>query len=168
MLIKINSKKTGFTLIEMLIVIALISVLASMVSVASSSVRRRAGDARRKAEIAQFGRFLVLSCYRPLSGGGDYDLMDIAEELKTTYPQYAGFLSRVPKDPKSGTDTKSFYRYLVTDDGQRCALYANLEDKNDKVTLTGISNPTPGGGIGVLQASSNGWNGTDKYFQVSN
>jgi len=63
---------------------------------------------------------------------------------------------------------EAFYRYIVTGDGAKCALYANLENENEKVTLTEIVVPTAGGGTGVLQAAEDGWNGTPKYFQVSN
>jgi hypothetical protein len=90
------------------------------------------------------------------------------EELKVKYPQYAQYASLSPKDPRVGTDTQSYYHYIVTSDGQKCALYANLESKDEKVTLTGLSAPTAGGGTGVLQTLSVGWNGTDRYYQISN
>ena len=160
-------KKQGFTLIETLIVIAIIGILASIVLVSLSSVQGRARDARRKVEINQLGKFLTLSCYLPDGGAGEYDLIPLSQEILSKNPQYSQYLSEVPKDPKAGTETEAKYIYTVNADGTKCALYANLENAGEPVTLSIIA-PTPGGGTGVLRAASSGWNGTPLYLQVSN
>lgn len=158
---------SGFTLIEILVVIAIIGTLSTIIFISFRNIIPKARDAKRKSEITQMGRLLTGSCYLPDAGSGDYDLSVIIEELRMKYPQYSDALANIPKDPKSGTETESFYRYIVSDDGTKCALYANLENENEKVTLINISVPFPGGGTGVFQATSAGWNGTLKYFQVS-
>ncbi len=153
---------------EALVVITIIAILAIVMAVSLVSGRGKARDAKRKIEISQIGRFLSLSCYLPEGGGGEYDLLDIMDELRIKYPKYSDVLRVTPKDPRVGTETESFYRYIITDDGKECVLYANLENDEEPVTLTTISSATPGGGIGVFEALSQGWNGTTKYFQVSN
>jgi len=164
----VKMKKGGFTLIEILVVIAIIGIITSVIVVSLGSVRAKAGDAKRKAEISQIGKFLSASCYLPDAGGGEYDLADILDEVRVKYPQYASAFSQTPRDPRAGTDTESFYKYLVTSDGKDCSLYANLENADEPVTLPGLVSPTAGGGSGVLEASSDGWNNTPIYFQVSN
>ncbi len=159
---------TGFTLIELLVVIGIIALLASLAVVSLGSVTKKGRDSKRKSDLAQIGKFLSLGCFLPDSGGGEYDLIDIVNEAKTKNPQYANFFANPPKDPKIGTAAKSYYYYKVETDGKKCALYANLENGQEKITLTGLTSPTPGAGSGVLQAAAIGWNGSNKYFQFSN
>jgi len=160
--------KRGFSLIEILVVIAIVGILTSIIFVSLGPMTKKARDAKRKAELTQVGRFLsASSCYMPNAGAGDYDILSLIDELKIKYSQYSNFVSQVPKDPKSGTDSQAFYRYVVSEDGVSCALYANLENQEEPITLLSLTAPTAGGGTGVLQSSSAGWNGTNKYFQIS-
>lgn len=161
------SEKRGFTLVEIMVVVVIIAVLSSLIFVSLTDTRGKARDAKRKQEVSQIGRFLTSSCYLPDGGEGEYDLVVLADEMLVKYPQYANYLSNLPRDPKTSTDIESKYIYTVNTLGTKCALYANLENENEQVTLS-ITNPSPGGGTGVLRASSPGWNGTALYFQSSN
>jgi len=164
-----NKKISGFTLVELLIVIAIIGLLATIVMVGLGSATKKARDTKRKSDLAQIGQFFSAgTCFMPSEGPGMYDLISLVDELKAVYPQYANYMSSVPRDPKSGNGSESFYRYVVSEDGQKCALYANLENADEPVTLPNLSEPTAGGGKGVLATTSDGWNGSNRYFQVSN
>jgi prepilin-type N-terminal cleavage/methylation domain-containing protein len=159
--------RRGFTLLEILISIAIAGTLAAVVFAYLVSGRDKARDAKRKSDLTQYGRFLAISCYLPEAGPGDYDLAVITNELIVRNPQYRDYLSNLPHDPKLGSDKQTYYRYIV-DDNNLCALYANLEYAAEAVTLPDLRKPTAGGGQGVLEADSKGWNGTTKYFQFSN
>jgi len=158
--------RRGLTLIELLISIAIVAALATIVSAAVLPARMKARDTVRIAEMNQMGRFLLaISCYAPSAGPGDYDLQALYQDLVSVNPQVAQYISEAPRDPKSGDDEESGYRYLYTADG-KCALYANLENDETNVTLDALTAPTAGGGTGVLAASQEGPNGSDKYFQI--
>ena len=149
-------------------VVALIGIMASIVLAAVGPAREKARDAKRKAEISGIGRLVTASCYLPVAGAGTYDISDLITEFIANNPQYASYISQVPKDPSApSSGAESLYMYIVDTNG-KCAVYANLENEDERVTLQGISVPTAGGGTGVLNATTDGWNGSPKYFQVSN
>ncbi len=136
----VSRKIRGFSLIELLVVIAIIGIMASIIYVSLFSATGKTRDVKRKADLSTIGRLLSASaCYLPNAGAGDYDILSLVDELKIKYPQYASYASQVPKDPKSGTDLQAFYRYTVSDGGANCALYANLENTNEPITLPNLT-----------------------------
>ncbi|MEK7546319.1 MAG: prepilin-type N-terminal cleavage/methylation domain-containing protein [Patescibacteria group bacterium] len=159
--------RKAFTLVELLVSVGIIAVLATVVTVAVLPARRRARDTARVAEMNQMGRFLLaISCYEPKAGPGDYDLQALFEDLASVNPSVTQYMKEAPRDPKGGTQTASGYRYAYTATG-KCALYANLEDAGGRVTLDGVTAPTPGGGSGTLRASAPGPNGGELYYQIA-
>lgn len=158
--------RRGFSLIELMVVIGILGLLATIVLVATGGARAKGRDARRKADISQMGQLLVGGgCYTPNAGPGTYDIAVLVPEIVAKYPQAAQYASLIPRDPRIGTESEAHYMYVV--EAGKCAIYANLENDAEKVTLPSLSSPTAGGGTGVLQAASAGWNGSSKYFQVS-
>ncbi len=155
----------GFSLVELLAVIAIIGLLSSVVIIATANTRKKAGDVKRKTDLVQMGRFLYSSsCYAPNGGAGDYDLADLVPELTVKYPQLSQFSSMLPKDPKTGTQSKTNYGYIYTPDGH-CAVYANFENQDEPVNLN-ITVATPSAGQGVYKALEEGVNGSSIYYQI--
>lgn len=154
-------------MIEMIVVIGIIGLLAAFTFNYLGGARGQAGDAKRFNDINQLGKLLAFGCPVPDAGVGEYDLSELVTELKAKYPQHAKNIPSDLYDPKTGNATETNYKYIVNADGN-CVLYANLEEGNEEATLQGISEPAPGGGKGIFESAVPGWNGSTKYFQVSN
>jgi prepilin-type N-terminal cleavage/methylation domain-containing protein len=160
-------KQKGYSLVEMLVVIAIIALLVSFTVVALNNVRKKARDTKRKADINQIGRLLAAAdCYLPAAGPGDYDLVDVSADYIASHQEYAQYAPSLPKDPKSGSAAASNYRYQVTSDNH-CVIYTNLESENEPITLPGLTAPAPNAGTGAFQAAADGPNGTKIYYQIS-
>lgn len=93
-------KQTGFTIVELLIVIVVIAILAAISVVAYTGIQQRARDTERSTEVSNVQR--ALEMYRidngsyPSVGGDDigYNLSALSSAL---VPSYIGSL---PTDPK--------------------------------------------------------------------
>lgn len=127
---KSKTKNSGFTLIEILVVIAIIGLLASVVMVSVARARIKASDARRIADMRQIATGLQLfydkngvmpanynwlgafqpsgngswaACDGPLPeavGGSDGMLVPLAWNESMNELVTAGFLGKVPGNPK--------------------------------------------------------------------
>lgn len=101
--------KKGFTLIEVLVAVTIISVLVSIGVVSYASVNKRSRDAKRKGDVEQLRSALEMYRadigYYPNIGSGSWsDASGLSTPLVSTY------LPAIPSDPKS-TQT---YRYEET------------------------------------------------------
>ncbi len=106
---KTMNKRSGFTLLELLIVIAIIGILASLAAVSYSSAQRRARDSQRQADLKAIQNALE-QYYADNDGnypGGDCD------------PGVGYLPDGIPADPKTGvlypssTCTTGAYRFCA-------------------------------------------------------
>jgi len=132
-------KNKGFTLVEILIVVAIIGLLASIILVGLSSFRARGRDARRIADLHQVQNALELYFIKngsypttaPWTGVGS-----LTDTLKG-----AGIgVNAVPNDPNSG----STYNYASAG-GNTYVIGATLEDG----TNPALTNDVDGTGVAV-------------------
>ncbi len=123
-----NSSKKAFTLVEMLVVVAIIGMLASLIfGGLITSARAKARDARRIADLANIQS--VLELY--YSKFGFYPEPQTNWEDFTTIltgPEIGIGISKVPKEPLASVG-KTYY-YGRSTDGQDYVLGAVLETKD--------------------------------------
>jgi general secretion pathway protein G len=126
-------RQSGFTLIELMIVISIIAVLATLGVTNFSAATRRARDSVRKSDVSAISQALVLrrsdhGSYPPQNAAGA--MTDaVRDSLQPTY------IRELPIDPMTGT--RYFYRADAA--GRRFALCARLEMASGNYNGTGIT-----------------------------
>ena len=129
-----NQSKRGFTLIELIVVIGILSVLAVMGLVALNPMVQfqKANDSRRKSDLSQIQKALEIY----YEDNGKYPLSSVsAPAYRITVPPsstvvdwatpWQPYINLLPKDP---IDSKNYVYYST---GQSYYLYASL-DRGDK------------------------------------
>lgn len=153
----LNKAKGGFTLAELLVVVAIIGLLASIVLVSLNSTRAKARDVKRITDLHQM--VLALELYYDQNNGYPSTGATDANNGGTYSTQgswlsslvSAGFMSNVPVDPINidkgpwcwGGPTNQNTIYTYASDGQKYILCAWMENTSNKNTLqfNDVSNP---------------------------
>jgi type II secretion system protein G len=135
-----NSKLTaGFTLIEMLVVVAIIGILASLITANISSGRERARDAKRKHDLGQVKSALRLyyNDYQayPASTGGDINGCGIGGTASCSWgdsfsTDNNNYMNQIPVDPVNSGNY--VYAYTQTESGEGFQLTTYLENSSDE------------------------------------
>lgn len=117
-----NSKRRGFTIVELLIVIVVIGILAAITIVAYGGIQSRARDSARKADISTLkkaleiykldnGRFPAATSSQPVYGGWELSTDTAGTFIEGLKPS----ISKVPIDPLNSMGTPKYvywyYRY---------------------------------------------------------
>lgn len=105
-----NRRATGFTIVELLIVIVVIAILAAVTVVAYNGIQQRARDSTRTSDIAAIHRALEL--YRADNGvfpsvGTDnigYNISTLSTALVPTY------IASIPNDPNTSLTNYQYVR----------------------------------------------------------
>jgi prepilin-type N-terminal cleavage/methylation domain-containing protein len=144
----VKLKQSGFTLVELLIVIVVIAILAAITVVAYNGVQQRARDSRRKSDVGAIAKALILyqvdngpmgagsGCGSGGNGSGYFNYSyaspsaDMNECLKL-----GKYLSTDIKDPNNtGTcnlgdiNCRKYLKYTCSQSGTiNTYVYANLE-----------------------------------------
>lgn len=123
--------KKAFTLVEILVVVTIISLLASIAAVSYSRFVKQSRDARRKTDIEQIRASLEL--YRNFKGAYPSPPMNFGtgalQDGTTVY------MSKIPKDPMATSPTANTYYYTSSGTFQDYTLCAYIEGGDTSVSL---------------------------------
>ncbi len=141
-MVTVPKKSSGFTIIELLVVVALIGLIASVVIVTIDQARAKARDTKRKADLAQIqvalelyrnehGTFQVLGSGN-LGGGMGRLSFENGAQYSTAVTRVLyneGFLATpIIPDPLETDSSIVGYMIFVCNNGQAYALSATLEN----------------------------------------
>lgn len=138
-------KQNGFTLVELLIVIVIIGILASLIFANFAGVRQRARDSQRKSDLKQIQTALELyradsRTYPCFATGCGWSIVSrLSEAIPPLSPNY---ISKIPDDPVYHDPDYRGYCYSVTNDKSKYTIFANLENTNDSDAKNPKAPPT--------------------------
>lgn len=148
---KTMNRKSGFTLIEMLIVIAVIGILASIVLVGLGPIQKQARDSRRVSDLRQIQTALEIANSKnstyPISAANPTTDMATWNAFATLLKGASG-VNNIPNDPT----TNKYYRYGVTTGGTSYTLGAVMEDASSSV-LTNDVDDNPSNGLNCVDGA---------------
>ncbi len=145
--------KYGFTLVELLVVMAIISILATVVVSGFRSSQMRGRDAARKSDLKQlsnslelfyadYGRYPAASgteiaaCpFDPLTKTGTACSFGATGSRSEFTDGKTVYFKKLPKDPSSS----QYYVYAVNSTYTKFQVFAKLENPEDKNIITGIT-----------------------------
>lgn len=133
---KIRKSEKGFTLVELLVVIAIIAILIVLILVALNVARQRARDSQRQTDLRSVQTALEIYASE---NNGLYPDATLENNLQTT-----GYLNPLPSDPIGDTE----YGYHVAGDNLSYTLCA-VEERGSGTYEVGSEQPlncTPGTG----------------------
>lgn len=153
-----TSKETGFTIVELLVVIVVIAILATISAVVYSGAQARARDSIRKNDLAEIKKALFLynvdkgtwmdmgsGCGYEGDGNGWVNYTDGGPDYSKSIMNClveAGYVSRDFKDPTGGVQSTSSQGYAYMRywcdwaETVRVYLYAKLETLPQSSTAT--------------------------------
>lgn len=148
--------KKGFTLVELMIVMAILSSLVGLVAGGFRSAQIRGRDAQRKSDLKQIANALELlftdySQYPDDSSGAVVACpFDATGTTSTVCPWGTGtltdgktvYLKNLPKDPSSGLSY--FYRVVPGSNNLKFQIFTHLENKEDGACIGDNCTTPPG------------------------
>lgn len=136
----LKSKKDGFSILEIVVVIVVIAFFAMLIIPGLISGPARARDATRKNDL----RLIKSALENYYNQAGTYPAT-LADLEKGSTP----FIKKLPKDPKTGKD----YIYITTGNPPSTyVIQATLENKNDKDLK--IKGNDPATGLYIVSSSN--------------
>lgn len=135
------AQKNGFTIVELLVTIAVIGILASIMIISYTGIQQRSRDSARDSDITQIKIALEKyhadkSQYPDVCPGGDNSGCNVSYLAIPLNP----YLKAVPVDPRNAVDSSVYYSYVRGQSStDSYALRVSYEAKPDCKTGENVS-----------------------------
>jgi general secretion pathway protein G len=151
-------KQRGFSLIELLTVIAIIGILAGVVTVNVTSARSKARDAKRQADLNSVSAALEMyyaknKTYPTTAGGWGWG---------SSLSAIQSYISTIPTDPQNSNATYG-QGYVYCSDGSKYVLDATLEKGSSDITISSDPSACPSSSSDYYQTGTYEINGKNHY-----
>lgn len=156
---KSMTNKKGFTLIEILIVVAIIGILASVVVVGLGPAQKSGRDSRRVSDLRSVQNALEL--YYGKNGQYPNSGINSWTDFSSVLTGAGIGTNQIPKDPTSSRD----YVYRVDSAGTTYVLGALLEDTTGNIMSSSYTGALPD--TGTTLPSGGGVCGTAGFYCLS-
>lgn len=168
------SNRSGFTLVELIVVMAIIAILATLMMFNFIEVNKRARDGQRKSDLSSLRS--ALEIYRSDDTLGQYPAntaspYTINVACGSPFTQTIGsstitYMSKMPCDPNNTAWNNGKYFYYITDspNNMKYVFIACLENTNDKEAVAWTS--IDFGGSPVSMPGGCAGTTTDKRYYV--
>lgn len=140
---RISNFQRGFTLMELLIVIAIIGILISISTVAYTSAQKKSRDSRRRSDL------------KALSSGFEQYYADNSSNYPATCSLSTTYMPNgMPADPKTGTAYTSTSDWYSCSTSSFCVCAALESETNSTNDCSGDQVSLPAGYLGFYCVSS--------------
>jgi prepilin-type N-terminal cleavage/methylation domain-containing protein len=133
-------KNSGFTLIELMVVIAIIGILSSVSLTSLNAARKKARDTVRRTDLEQillafeqyqiqYGTYLISGAGSGGGGEGWFNYEDVSDDYPKSIAhalQEEGYFNEIPLDPLLASDDQ-IPQYMVYATYEEVCIYAQLE-----------------------------------------
>jgi prepilin-type N-terminal cleavage/methylation domain-containing protein len=120
---KKGSIGSGFTLVELLVVMAILAILTTLISGSFMSSQMKGRDARRRSDLSNVQKALEMYLNDAKTYPASLSFGDAFSVAGTVY------MAKLPSDPQA--PSRQYY-YAVSADGQEYYLFADLERPTDR------------------------------------
>lgn len=129
----------GFTMIELLVVVAIIGLLASLILIRFNSVQKKSRDTRRAVDVDTFAKALNLY-NNDFSAYPTYDGYITGSDPMSVALKNSGALRAIPLDPINKQVDSVTYKYNYSSDSESFQIQYCMETNSVINTQQGCNN----------------------------
>lgn len=143
-----NKKESGFTLMELLITVAIMAILSGIIMTSLTSAKAKSRDGKRIADMGNIQLALELFYDKCQGYPTNSGTLAINETYTCNSVTILNYMSKVPTPPSSAPLNQTKYDYVQKSDGSDYYLHIKLEISGNEILKDAItSQPSWASGV---------------------